>query len=50
MEFGIDKCDLLVMKREKGHMTEGIELPNQKKKSYNTRRKRNLQIFGNTGS
>ena len=31
MEFGIEKCVMLVMKSEKGQMTEGIELPNQYK-------------------
>ena len=29
MEFGIEKCAMLVMKSGKRHMTEGIELPNQ---------------------
>ena len=29
MEFGIEKCDMLVMKSGKRHRTEGIELPNQ---------------------
>ena len=31
MEFGIEKCDLLVMKSSKRHMMEGVELPNQVK-------------------
>ena len=31
MEFGIEKCAMLVMKSGKRHMTEGIELPNQEK-------------------
>ena len=31
MEFGIEKCTLLVMKSGKRHMTDGIELPNQDK-------------------
>ena len=31
MEFGIEKCALLVMKRGKRHLTDGIELPNQEK-------------------
>ena len=30
MEFGIEKCAMLVMNSWKGHMTEGIELPNWK--------------------
>ena len=42
MEFGIEKCALLVMKSGKRHLTDGIELPNQDK---NTRRKRDLQIL-----
>ena len=29
MEFGIEKCSMLVMKSGKWHMTEGVELPNQ---------------------
>ena len=29
MEFGIEKCAMLVMKSGKRHMTYGIELPNQ---------------------
>ena len=29
MEFGIEKCTLLIMKSRKRHMTKGIELPNQ---------------------
>ena len=31
IEFGIEKCALLVMKSGKRHMTDGIELPNQDK-------------------
>ena len=31
MEFGIEKCAMLVMKSGKRHMTEGMELPNQDK-------------------
>ena len=31
MEFGIEKCVMLVMKSAKRHMTEGIKLPNQEK-------------------
>ena len=29
MEFGIEKCTMLVMKSGKRHMTKGVELPNQ---------------------
>ena len=31
MEFGIEKCALLVMKSGKRHQTDGIELPNHDK-------------------
>ena len=31
MEFGIEKCAMLVMKSSKRHRTDGIELPNQNK-------------------
>ena len=31
MEFGIEKCAMLVMKSGKRHMTDGIELPNYDK-------------------
>ena len=31
MEYGIEKCAVLVMKSGKRHLTDGIELPNQDK-------------------
>ena len=31
MEFGIEKCAMLVMKSDKQHQTNGMELPNQDK-------------------
>ena len=31
MEFDIEKCDMLVMKSGKRHITDGMELPNQDK-------------------
>ena len=31
MEFGIEKCALIVIKSGKRHLTDGIELPNQDK-------------------
>ena len=31
MEFGIEKCAMLVMKSDKRHMTDGMELPNHDK-------------------
>ena len=46
MEFGIEKCVMLVIKSGKWHLTDGMELPSQDKKA---RRKRNLQIFGHVG-
>ena len=31
MEFGTEKCAILVMKSDKRHLTDGMELPNQDK-------------------
>ena len=31
MEFGIEKCTMLVMKSGKRYLTDGMELPNQVK-------------------
>ena len=31
MEFGIEKCAILVMKNGKWHLTDEMELPNQDK-------------------
>ena len=31
MKFGIEKCDMLVMKSGKRHLTDGMELLNQGK-------------------
>ena len=31
MEFGIEKCVMLIMKIGKRHMTDGMEVPNQEK-------------------
>ena len=31
MEFGIEKCAMLVMKSGKRYLTDGMELPNQDK-------------------
>ena len=31
MESGIEKCDILVMKSGKRHLTDGMEVPNQDK-------------------
>ena len=31
MEFGIEKCAMLVMKSGKRHLTDGMEVPNQEK-------------------
>ena len=43
MEFGIEKCAMLVMKSNKRHMTEGTT---KSRSNQNDRRKRNLQIIG----
>ena len=29
MKFSVEKCAVLIMKSDKRHMTEGVELPNQ---------------------
>ena len=31
MEYGIEKCAMLVMKSGKQHLTDGIEVPNKDK-------------------
>ena len=31
MEFGLEKCAMLIMKKGKRQVTEGIELPNQER-------------------
>ena len=31
MEFSMEKCAMLIMKRGKREITEGIEMPNQEK-------------------
>ena len=31
MEFGVEKCAMLVIKSSQRHMTKGVELPNQEK-------------------
>ena len=31
MEFGIEKCAMIVMKSSERYMTDGMELPNQDK-------------------
>ena len=49
MEFGREKCAMLIMKNGKGEMTEGMELPNPGKiRMFGE--KGNLQVLGNTGS
>ena len=47
LEFGIEKCVMLIMKSGKRHWTEGIDLP---RKNQNAWRKGNLQIFEIIGS
>ena len=39
MEFGIEKCAMLVMKSGKRHMTDGIELPNLEKLEHSKKTK-----------
>ena len=38
VEFGIERCSMLVIKISKRHLTEGMELPNrlEKRKPINT--------------
>ena len=45
MEFGIEKCAILVMKSRKWQMMEGIELPNQEKMRM-LREKETYKYFG----
>ena len=40
MEFAKEKSAMLIMKRRKRQMTEGIELPNQEKSERSEKRKR----------
>ena len=40
MEFGIGKCAILVMKRGRRHMTDGMEIPNRDK----------IRTFGEKGT
>ena len=49
MEFGIEKCAMLVMKSGKQHLTDGMEQSNQNK-TRTLGEKGNLQILGDTGS
>ena len=48
MEFGIEKCAILVMKSGKRHMTDGMELPNHDKIRA-IEENLNLQILGDLG-
>ena len=49
MEFGIEKCDMQVMKSGKRHMTEGIKQPN-KVVIRTPGEKETYKIFGDIGS
>ena len=49
MEFGIERCTMLVMKSGKQHMTERVELPSQGV-IRTLGEKGNLQILGDIGS
>ena len=51
IEFGIEKCSMLIMNSRKRQMMEEIELPNKKNgENQNARKKGNLQALGNIGS
>ena len=45
MEFGVEKCSMLIMRREKRHMMKIIELPNQEK-IRTLREKETYKYFG----
>ena len=45
MDFGIEKCVLLLMKSEKSEKTGGIELPNQER-IRSLGEKENYKYFG----
>ena len=49
MEFGIEKCALLIMKSGKRHLTNGIETTKSRQESETRAEKRDLQIFRNLG-
>ena len=46
MEFGTEKCAKLVTKCRKRHRTEGIELPNQKKKLERLEKRKPTNTWG----
>ena len=48
MEFGIEKCAMQIMRRQKRQMMEGLNY--NLKKNQSARRKVKLQVFGNIGS
>ena len=48
MEFGIEKCAMLIMRSRKQEMTERIEIPNEEKYKK-TRRKGNRLVLGDIG-
>ena len=50
MEFGKEKCAMLVMKSDKQHMTEKVKLPNQVIIRTLGKKKGNLQILVNIES
>ena len=45
MEFGLEKCTMLIMKSGKRQMTEGIELQNQEKKIKSPREFRDIRKY-----
>ena len=52
MEFGLEKCTMLIMRSGKQQITKAIKLPNQEKnkQKLNARSKGKLQVLGNIGS
>ena len=46
MEFGREKCDMLIMTRRKLHMNERINLPNQEKKIRTLGKNKTYKYFG----
>ena len=49
MEFGIEKCAIIVVKNGKRQLTDGMETA-KSRQDLKARRKGNLQIFGDIES
>ena len=50
MEFGIENCAMLIMRSRKRNMREGLELPNQEKKSERSEKKKLTNSWEQTTS